>query len=508
MVGLVVVCHSRALARAAVALAAEMVRDEPVPIEVAAGLDETVFGTDAAAITSAVTAADRGDGVVVLMDLGSAVLSADLALELLDEAVRDRVVLSPAPLVEGLVAAAVAAAGGAGRGEVAAEAAGALAGKQSQLGTPGGGSSPGGGSFPAGAADPDTTASGGPPAVITVSNRHGLHARPAARLVAHVRAFDARVELRNRSTGSPWVPASSLSRVATLGALRGHEIEVRASGPQAGAAVDGVIALAARAFEEPPTGDADPAVDAGGTWPAAHAGNAQPVAAPAGAVTPRRGGTPASPGIAIGPARQARAPALTVPDLGSQGPATEWRRIEEALDSVRRDLRRLRAETARDAGDSPAAILDAHLLLLDDADLLADARSRIDGGSAAPQAWQAAASRVAADFDALPDPYLRSRATDVRAIAGQVLGALLGVGAAVPASGVLIAADLTPAEAAALDPGRVAGVLLAGGSPTSHGAILARGRGVPAVVALGPAVLDVVDGTPVTVSCAVRPGGR
>ena len=68
MVGLVVVCHSRALARAAVALAAEMVRDESIPIEVAAGLDETVFGTDAAAITSAVTAADRGDGVVVLMD--------------------------------------------------------------------------------------------------------------------------------------------------------------------------------------------------------------------------------------------------------------------------------------------------------------------------------------------------------------------------------------------------------------------------------------------------------
>ncbi|HEY0988407.1 MAG TPA: hypothetical protein VGD80_15190, partial [Kofleriaceae bacterium] len=93
MVGIVVVSHSRALARAAVPLAAEMVRDRPVRIEVAAGLDETTLGTDATAIADAVTEADSGDGVVVLMDLGSAVLSAELALELLDDDARDRVVL-------------------------------------------------------------------------------------------------------------------------------------------------------------------------------------------------------------------------------------------------------------------------------------------------------------------------------------------------------------------------------------------------------------------------------
>ena len=85
---------------------------------------------------TAIEAADQGQGVVVLMDLGSAVLSAELALELLDDDVRDRVVLCPAPLVEGLVVAAVAAAAGADRDEVAAEAAGALAGKTSHLAAP------------------------------------------------------------------------------------------------------------------------------------------------------------------------------------------------------------------------------------------------------------------------------------------------------------------------------------------------------------------------------------
>jgi len=100
-VGLVVVSHSRALAQAAVSLAGEMVAGTAVRIELAAGLDETTFGTDAVAIKEAIERADGPAGVVVLMDLGSAVLSADLALDLLDDpTARDRVTLSPAPVVE------------------------------------------------------------------------------------------------------------------------------------------------------------------------------------------------------------------------------------------------------------------------------------------------------------------------------------------------------------------------------------------------------------------------
>src|SRR4051794_5971522 len=102
-------------------------------IEVAAGTDEGGLGTDATAVSAAITAADSGDGVVVLMDLGSAVMSAETALELLDDDVRDRVVLSSAPLVEGLVGAVVVAAGGADRDRVAAEALRGLAPKQAHL---------------------------------------------------------------------------------------------------------------------------------------------------------------------------------------------------------------------------------------------------------------------------------------------------------------------------------------------------------------------------------------
>jgi phosphoenolpyruvate---glycerone phosphotransferase subunit DhaM len=132
-VGLVVVSHSRALADAAVELARGMLPGRELAVEVAAGDVDGGLGTDATAIAEAITAADSGDGVVVLMDLGSAVLSAETALELVDEDVRERVVLSPAPLVEGLIGAVVTAAAGATRTQVAGEALLGLAPKQAHL---------------------------------------------------------------------------------------------------------------------------------------------------------------------------------------------------------------------------------------------------------------------------------------------------------------------------------------------------------------------------------------
>jgi len=132
-VGLVVVSHSRPLADAAVVLARGMLPGRELAVEIAAGDVDGGLGTDATAIAAAIAAADSGDGVVVLMDLGSAVLSAETALELLHDDLRDRVVLSPAPLVEGLVGAAVIATTGAPRDRVAAEALRGLAPKQAHL---------------------------------------------------------------------------------------------------------------------------------------------------------------------------------------------------------------------------------------------------------------------------------------------------------------------------------------------------------------------------------------
>ena len=134
MVGLVVVSHSEALAEGVVALAREMGGEE-LKLEAAGGMDEPgALGTDAERVRAAIERAMSDDGVLVLMDLGSALMSAEFAIEMLDGA-GGRVLMSDAPLVEGTVAAAVARARRAPTlEEVAAEARGALAMKASQLG--------------------------------------------------------------------------------------------------------------------------------------------------------------------------------------------------------------------------------------------------------------------------------------------------------------------------------------------------------------------------------------
>jgi phosphoenolpyruvate-protein phosphotransferase/dihydroxyacetone kinase phosphotransfer subunit len=470
-VGLVVVSHSRTLARSAVALAAEMLHGRPLRIEVAAGLDETTFGTDAVAIMQAIERADGPAGVVVLMDLGSAVLSTELALDLLqDPSIRDRVTLSPAPLVEGLIVAAVAAAGGASRAEVAAEARDALMGKSGHLSPPQDGTT-------SGAGDVGTEEIVG---VFSVENPHGLHARPAARLVSEVRALDASVRLRNLTTGGPSVPAGSLSRVETLAALREHEVEVRASGPQAQEAVEHLLTLAARRFDETLEEAAEP-----------------PVPSTAASVS---GPLPASPGIAIGPLRRLTAVPVDLDQQPVGEPAAEWRRIVESVAAVRRDIEHVRVVTAREVGAGQASIFDAHLSLLTDAEMLADVKTRTSTGIGAVSAWAGCLADVEREWASLPDPYLRERAADVNAVGDQVLRALTGEPARrMTSKGVLVASDLTPAETASLDLALVTGVVLAYGSPSSHAAILARARDIPVVVAAGAEVLSVPEGTTILV---------
>jgi len=496
LVGIVVVSHSRALASAAVELAGEMLHGRPVQIAVAAGLDEVTLGTDAVRIKEAIQEVDGPAGVVVLMDLGSAVLSAELALDLLDDpAVRERVTLSAAPLVEGLVVAAVAAAGGAGRTEVAAEANNALMGKAAQL------------------SDPEDSA---PPAndlgeqadevaaVFTVTNQHGLHARPAARLVSEVRGLDAVVRLRNLSTGAGPVPAASLSRVATLGALHGHSVEILASGRQALEAIDQLLALAARNFDEPL--------------------DDVPTPVPAQSAGP----LPASPGIRIGPVRllipaeshardadtgdagtrdtgthDADTRDADTPETPTTSPPAQWRRVVEAVAVVRREIERVRTVAARDVGPHEARIFDAHLMLLGDAEVLADVEGRINAGAGAVMAWVEALAVVEKQWSELPDPYLRARAEDVRSVGAQVLAELTGAAAVTMSGpGILVARDLTPAQAAELDRDAVEGIVLASGSPSSHAAILARARGIPALVAAGPGVLALAEGTTIVIDGA------
>jgi phosphoenolpyruvate-protein phosphotransferase/dihydroxyacetone kinase phosphotransfer subunit len=481
MVGLVVVSHSEALAEGVVALAREMGGEE-LALEAAGGMDEPgALGTDAERVRAAIERAMSDDGVLVLMDLGSALMSTEFAIEMLEGG--GRVLMSEAPLVEGAVAAAVAARGGASLEEVAAEARGALAMKASQLGVQAD-------AAPGAAAEPESEAAAPPDAEtrLEVRNAIGLHARPAALFVGAVRDYDAEVRVAKEGGGPP-VRATSLTNVVALGARFGDTLVVTASGPQAAEALKALRALADEGFGDGIASSGAPSTSA----PVAQAPAAAVPAPTAGEVL---SGVPASAGVAIGPARHLGRPPGPPPERAADSPERERERLDEALAVAREAIARDREAVAGRAGDAEAAIFDAHAALLDDEALVEPAREAIAGGATAERGWHDAAEQVAALYRALDEPLLRERATDVLDVGRRVVAAITGEEAAGPTEpGIVLARELTPAEAAGLDPELVRGIATAHGSATAHAAILARALGLPAAVGLGDALLAIDEGT-------------
>ncbi|WP_438353377.1 dihydroxyacetone kinase phosphoryl donor subunit DhaM [Microbacterium sp. CJ88] len=249
MIGIVVVSHSRPLAEAAVELARQMGGAAAPAIVVAAGADGGL-GTDAVEIASAIDAVATDDGVLVVMDLGSAILSAEMALEL--RASEARVALSPAPFVEGLVSAVVLAAAGAPLDAVLAEMDGALQAKRAQLsagdtetvGTEGGAAAVEASAVPPVSGDPDASFE----AVIV--NPSGLHARPAAEFVRTARRYDAEVRVADLASGAAPVSGGSLLALLALGMRTGARVRISATGPQATEALDALRALVEDGFGE------------------------------------------------------------------------------------------------------------------------------------------------------------------------------------------------------------------------------------------------------------------
>jgi phosphotransferase system HPr (HPr) family protein len=237
VIGIVVVSHSPALATAALELAREMVHGAGLAVEIAAGAAGG-FGTDATEVTAALDRAASPDGVLVLMDLGSAVLSAELSLEL--SAPSYPVRLSSAPLVEGLVAAVVRAAGGADLEVVAREAEAALVPKALTLAQHAA-ERPAPGSAEAAAEDSDTSVR------LTLINPQGLHARPAAQIATAVGGFEAEVQV---AACGRQADATSSLELLTLGAGQGAEITVSATGADALRAIDTVRDLVLAGFGE------------------------------------------------------------------------------------------------------------------------------------------------------------------------------------------------------------------------------------------------------------------
>jgi phosphotransferase system HPr (HPr) family protein len=237
MIGIVLVSHSEALANAAMDLALQMVHGARPPIRIAAGAAGG-FGTDATAIASAIDDLATTDGVLVITDLGSAILSSSLALEIRSST--HQVVISDGPFVEATTAAVVGAATGGSLADIAADASNALSAKKTQDATG------------QGASSAEDTDPGSP--VISAEERlinpMGLHTRPASLLVQIAGEFSAYIELTNTSAGRGPVNASSVIGLLSLGANKNDRIRIDASGPDAPQAVNAVKELVLQGFGE------------------------------------------------------------------------------------------------------------------------------------------------------------------------------------------------------------------------------------------------------------------
>ena len=492
MVGLVIVSHSAQLAEGVRELAQQMTQGR-VPLAVAGGIDDPddPIGTDATRVLAAIEAVYSPDGVVVLMDLGSALLSAETALDFLPDEQRPHVYLSQAPLVEGAMAAAVQAMVGAPVAQVLAEAESALAVKREQLGG-WDGATPAAEATPAAGHDEQIS--------LTVRNRLGLHARPAARFVTTAGRFAADVRIRK---GDKEANAKSINQVAILGVRQGDVITVSAGGPDAAAALAALQALADDNF-----GDRDEVVS--GQWSVVSEQNPTDLLKTDLLTTDHRPlttdhfpGIPASPGVAVGPAVLYRPRVPEVVARPVDDPAAEWQRLQEAVATARAEIDALYRRAQTQVGKDEAAIFEAHLLFLEDPTTLEATRAIIfDESLNAEAAWQRQTASLAAAYAGMEDAYMQARAADIEDVGRRVLRGLLGIEPpsldfATPS--VLIAADLTPSDTARLDPARVLAICTELGGATAHSAILARALGIPAVVGLGPGVWQVAEGQQVAV---------
>jgi phosphoenolpyruvate-protein phosphotransferase/dihydroxyacetone kinase phosphotransfer subunit len=490
MVGIVLVSHSRALATALVDLVRQVSgADVAIAISGGVGDDRSEFGTDAIELMDAIQEVDSPDGVLVLMDLGSAVLSAETALDLLPPEVSAHVRLCAAPIVEGAIAAAVQAGLGSDLDTVCKEATSALAPKREQIGVQAAENGETSSSFPESA---NLAVSEGEVKEIhlVMRNLHGLHARPAARFVKTAAGFDADIRVSNLTTGKGPVTAKSLNAVATLGAVKDHEIVIVARGPQAEEALETLSKMVEDGFGE--MEEAEQPLET----------LAQTRILTGQAAPGELRGVPISEGVALGPFYPYQPPVPEITLVQISDPQAEWNRFEEALRVTQANIRQRQSQLTPTLGVAQAAIFEAHQLILEDPEILQAVHEKIFSDNLnAAAAWQQAIMQTADNYRGLEDAYLKQRAADVLDVGNQVLFALAGKSERqrieLPEPVILFAEELTPTETSQLDMHMVLGLITISGGPTSHSAILARALGIPAVSGVTPDLQAVEPGTQV-----------
>jgi phosphocarrier protein FPr len=476
MPGLLLVSHSRALAEAAVDLIRRTVIPT-LPIAAAGGVGEThsEIGTDAIDIQQGIESVVQSDGVLVLMDMGSAILSSEMAKDLLGDSTNVR--LCSAPLVEGGIAAAVQIQTGSSLDDVVAAAQRSLLPKQDQLGDVGLNAEPA--SVPSAAEESFES---------VLENLYGLHLRPVAALVKALGSEAKNVQIENVTGKRGPVVAASLVNIARLQAKKGDTIRFLLSGPDTVRVRKEIESFLERLRHE----DAHPVQSVAAKDDSA---GLEPIAVSAG--------------LAVGHVLFGDRLDVRIPDTRPDNPAeinNECCRLTEAIAAAQENVGKRVAKFSTSLNSTELAILEAQQLILSDQVLLDKAQERIRSKPVnAAAAWYETLTEIADDQAGAADDYLKQRAIDFREAASAVVQQLIGQTnqfAHLNEDHVLVCTELNPTLIDQIQSTRITGVIELAGGSLSHGAILARSIGLPVVAnaarsepALRSAQLVAIDGS-------------
>jgi phosphoenolpyruvate-protein phosphotransferase len=307
---------------------------------------------------------------------------------------------------------------------------------------------------------------------VRVAHRGGLHARPAALIRQTAQGFKSKSQLHFAGKS-----ATCNSLIGLMGLAIGEQDDVQVScqGPDAEAALQALLIALSTALAEDSHAAAPPPM------------NRHHREVEAGVLH----GVCAAPGLVGGPLFRLSAISLPV-DAGHHDPLQQLQALDAALSVVRSEIDHTLCQAQKHRNTDEEAIFAAHLALLEDPALLDAAQASIEQGTAATHAWSQSIDAQCEVLQQLGSPLLAERANDLRDLKQRVLRALLGEAwhYDVPAGAIVAAHELTPSDLLQLSQQGVAGLCMAEGGATSHVAILARGKGLPCLVALGAALLD------------------
>jgi len=458
MIGIVIVSHSVKLSDGLKEMADAM-SQAPVPIVSAGGMDdpESPLGTDVMRVLNGIRSVQSNEGVLVFTDIGSAKLSAEMAVDLLEDNEREKVRICDAPLVEGVLAAAVHIAAGAGLEDVIKEASGA-------------------------ALDVIALAQGASRDFI-IRNRLGLHARPAALFVKTMSRFTGDIQLINLTKNTPPANAKSINGVMLAKVAGNDRVRLITEPGEAEAVFAEMERLIAANLNDEHTA----------TPPASEVNTAPLKEMAKGTLQ----GIAITPGYAIGPLQHV---SRTLPEVGAlpiQDPAQEIATFDAALTKGEADIAALLVDQGQHLSDYDRKIFDAHIAYLNDPDIHQRVRDGIIKRKICAAAiWREVIENLQHSYASMTDSRQAARTTDIRDIGQRVLRLLMGEAEQTPIDVPVILAydDLQPSDVLALAGSAVLGICTATGGKTSHAAILASSLSLPVVFALGEDLKAVATG--------------